>query len=146
MLSIRYNYYVTINSIDCCKRWPPFLKLFKNVTRLRFNCVQFDYANSRSLVNCFVPCSNTDCSGYRNVRGSTLIYFALFVRQSCWPENIYLAAARDARDVQTKSVGETGQRAVDRDCERRRKDWESVATLFEPNESVEVVNRVTWNY
>ena len=45
-------------------------------------------------------------------------------------------------DTKTESRKEAGRRAGDRDCERRRRDVEIVATVTETNESVKVENRV----
>ena len=47
-------------------------------------------------------------------------------------------------DTRTESLKQTGQRAGNRDCERRRKDLKIEAKGAETNESVEIENYVTW--
>ena len=44
-----------------------------------------------------------------------------------------------------RTLRETGKQAEDRERKRGCKDWESMPTIAEMNESVEVINRVKWN-
>ena len=94
-----------------------------------------------SLVNCFVS-----FYGFRDIQ--VLFCFVrppTFVHQERIYIALYIFCCISWRTEVVRETGQKAERDADRDCERRRKDLESVATVAETNGSVEVENHVTWN-